>query len=441
LTISSILIVIFLTSFAVEPNLELHDDVAINSIAPIPSALKSNRYTQMDDLRVIDDNPYTSLDGHELVGIEPVNNLAFYVHPGYLSLRIVNQNTGYTWASNMSYDYLHPDHELYNPDDIGSEYYLDPEYDEARNPFVREDRSPVVITYYNTLVNNNQRITEYFFENTISGQVQKTNLPDKLGFRARMTMPLSGIKFDMYVYLDAIGLHVEVPFDSIQDNNNFILSTMTLYRYFGFTKQDYTPGYVFIPDGIGALIRYDSTNTNPYVKKFYGPDFALNENNPEESLTASVFGLVQGVNQNALMVVVESGAGNATFSYVPANNIQTNFNRAQVAFEFRNVYTQRLNQSGTSTVDRVQAEKNPFDIHLVYQFLEGEDANYVGFANKYREYLIQKGFSFNQLPGTSKIPVYLDVLAAENKPVWYGRETFAMTTTNQLKQIINELKE
>src|SRR5690606_17098390 len=121
----------------------------------------SNRYTQVDDLRVIDSNPYASLDGYELLGIEPTNNLALYVHYGWLSLRIVNLDTGYVWASNMDYDYLDPDSPLYNPDDIGADYYLDPDYDRNKDAFVREDRSPVSITYYNTLQTTNQRITEY----------------------------------------------------------------------------------------------------------------------------------------------------------------------------------------------------------------------------------------------------------------------------------------
>src|SRR5690606_1548596 len=440
LSFLSLVLITFLTSYALEPK-NVHDFVQSQSIAPIPSALLSNRYTQVDDLRVIETNPYASLDGYELLGIEPTNNLALYVNNSWLSLRIVNLDTGYVWASNMDYDYLDPDSPLYNPDDIGADYYLDPEYDRNRDAFVREDRSPVSITYYNTLQTTNQRTTEYLFENVLSGTIQRVSIPGKLGFKAMITMPISGIKFHMLVYLDSEGLHVEVPFETIQDNGNFILSTMTLYRYFGFTKQDYTPGYVFIPDGVGALIRYDSKNSSAFVKKFYGPDYTLNEVTPEERLTAAVWGLVQGVNQNAMLGIVASGAGNATFSYIPANNIQTNFNRAQVAFEFRNTYTQKLNASGTSTIERIQTQMNPFDIHLIYPFLDHDDANYVGLANQYRRYLMNKGEDFNKLIDTEKIPMYLDVLAAENRPVWYGRETFTMTTTNQLKDMVYELKE
>ena len=416
--------------YALNPDVH-HDQVAVTSIAPITSTLQSNRYTQMDDTTPVIDNPYTSLDNHQLLDAVNHDTLALYVNPETLTIRVVNKETGYVWASDMTYDYLDPLHPLYNAEDIGTTPAL-----------VRENQSPVQISYYNLNSNNvTQRFTEFFFENTISGLIRNyTEYTDKNGFEADLTMPISKIKLTLRVYLDEDGLNIEVPSESVLDNNNFLISTISVYHLFGFAKDTYTPGYVMIPDGVGALIRFGGDNIIPYSKKFYGPDITLDEWSNEQPLTAKVFGMVHGVNSHAFLGVVESGAGNGMLSFLPASNAtQSNFNRAQVSFEYRTSYAQKLNASGTNIVLRVQEERNEFDIHLKYLFLSDTNANYVGMANRYREYLIDQGVNLAPLQSQSDIPLHLDVLATENRRAWYGQEVFTMTTASQLKTILNDL--
>src|SRR5690606_29735802 len=104
-----------------------------------------------------------------------------------------------------------------------------------------------------------------------------------------------------------------------------------------------------------------------------------------------------GVNSHAMLGIIEKGAGNAYLTYSPADNAQSDLNRMQINFEYRTSYVQRLNASGTSSVSRVQENMNPFDIKVKYIFLNGHDANYVGMANRYREYLIDQGYNFERL--------------------------------------------
>src|SRR5690606_11988127 len=128
-------------------------------------------------------------------------------------------------------------------------------------------------------------------------------------------MPRNLIQFILNVYLDEEGLNVTVPFDSINDNGNFLISTITVYRNFGFTVKDTIPGYVFIPDGIGALIRYNEQQNKNYSKRFYGSDLTLQAQDVERPLTASLYGTVQGINQNAMMVILKNGSSHATLAY------------------------------------------------------------------------------------------------------------------------------
>lgn len=413
------------------------DPVNITSIPPITSTLTSNRYTQMDDLREIDDNPYTNLDDHELIGTNDNNTLALYVHPEHLSIRVVNLVTGYIWASNMAYDYLDENHDLYNPNDINSDLYNNPDYDWDANRFVRRDRSPIVIQYYNTLASQINLVSEYFFETTRSATFIYNELTDNIGFQASITMPITNIRLMLYVYIDDDGLHVEIPFDSIENSGIYRIATISAYPLFGFTKEDFTPGYVMVPDGIGALMRYGSGNRQTYSKRFYGPDLALGQSSVEESLYAGVYGLAQGINQNGLLAVVENGAANGSLIYQPADQA-SNFNTVALSFEYRRSYQQRLNASGSRTIERIQDEMNQFDIKVGYYFLSADDANYVGMANKYREVLISKNVNLEQQTGDN-IPFHLEVLAAENRPAVFGHEVFTMTTATQLSDILDTL--
>lgn len=426
-TLTLLLITMVSVSFAyVNQVPPLSDTVEITSIPPVRSTLLSNRYTQQDDLTIVDQNPYVSLDGHEYLGTYLASNLSLYVHPKNLSLRVINETTGFVWGSNMNHDYLDPDDPLYDPNNPQTN--------------IAQDNSPVSISYYNTNQIQLVRQSEYFMDGAFSGSFNRTDYDDKVGFIARMKMPRTGIEFDLDVYLDEEGLHVKVPYESVKDNGNFLISTITIYRNFGFTVKDTMPGYVFVPDGIGALIRYDGSMTKNFSKRFYGPDLTLARPDIERYLTAGVYGTVQGINQNAMLTIVASGAANATLTY-QSQNPNVIFNKLYTTFEYRDKYVQRLNQAGTSTVELVQTYKNKFDIHFIHKFLDGDDANYVGFARSYRDYLTKKGVNISSMPTMNNIPLHLDVLALENKATWFGRQTVKMTSATDIAAMVQNLND
>jgi len=400
------------------------DNVDVTNIPPIASTLRSNRYTQQDDLTTVSNNPYVTLTDHEFLGTDNETNLSLYVHPDHLSLRIVNEATGYIWGSNMDHAYLDSESPLYNP--------ANPQTN------IRQDISPVSISFYNTAQTTLVRQTEYFFDGAFDGSFVRQDFDDRIGFRANIRMPRSGIRFTLSVYLDSNGLNIEVPFSSVQDSGNFLISTITVYRNFGVTTRDSIPGYVFIPDGIGALIRYDETMSKNFSKRFYGPDLTLNTPTLERFLTAGVYGTVQGIGQNAMFTILESGAANGSLIY-QSHSPNVIFNKLYATFEYRDKYIQKLNASGTSTIERIQASKNVFDIHYIHKFLDGADATYVGFANEYREHLQSKGINLEPVTKNDNIPLNLDILALENRRTWFGRETFTMTNAQMVSAFTDQL--
>ncbi|QWB96273.1 hypothetical protein KHQ89_02220 [Mycoplasmatota bacterium] len=261
----------------------------------------------------------------------------------------------------------------------------------------------------------------------------------RVGYIAHVKFNISKVELDLIVYIDDDGLHYEVPFESIEEDEDTPLASMSLFPFFAATKRLRTPGYVMIPDGIGALIRVDDVKGKEvYTKKFYSADMGLNQTTDEAYLYANVYGMVQGVNQNGFLSIIENGAGNALLTHVPSQN-QSDMNWTYVTYEFRSSYTQFLNQSQTSSVRLIQSHKNVFNIKQTYQFLVDGDANYVGMANQYQSYLVD-AYQLERINTLDDISLHLDVLAAESEKALIGRKTFSMTTTEQLQEIINDLK-
>ena len=400
------------------------DNVEVqNLIAPQHSSLISNRYTQVEeDLRVAK-NDYIDLDGYEMLGT--IGNLSLYVLSDDLSFRLVNNKTGYLWGSNFNFDYLQEGSELADEGDLGANLLWQNRFD-----------SPAVVNYYQK---TNIR-EEYLFENNLSRKTfTKINETNKIGFKSKLTFHLSKVSFEMLVYIDEEGLHFEVPFDSITEGEVLLLAGIKLYPFFGAAERNRIPGYTFVPDGIGALIRFDDKrNKEVYNKRFYGPDLGLNLTSSEEYLNLNTFGVVQGINQNAYLSVIKSGASHANLTVSPSQT-GTDFNYTYVTYEYRKDYIQYLNQSKTSSIIQVQKNKNEFNIKQSYYFLNGADANYVGMANKYKELLIND----ERLIKTNHndMPIHFDVLMSESKRAFIGRTVFSMTTVSELEEIVKRLND
>ncbi|MGI6782541.1 MAG: DUF5696 domain-containing protein [Acholeplasmataceae bacterium] len=393
----------------------------VTKIAPQYSSLISNRYTQQEDDLRIAQNDYIDLIDYQKLGT--INNLELYVKQDDLSFRVVNLDTGYLWGSNFNFDYLDETSPLADEGDLG-----------ANEGWKKIFNSPAAVSYYHK---TNLR-EEYLYSNHLSRKTF-TNITtnNKVGFRVKASFFLSKVKFVYEVYLDQNGLHFEVPFDSIEEGETFKLASIKLYPFFGAAKRHRIPGYVFVPDGMGALIRFDDAHDKGvYTKRFYGPDYGIYLKSDEEYLTLNTYGVVHGINQHGFISVIDSGASHAILSHYPSQ-ITTDFNHTYVSYEYRKDYIQFLNKSKTSSVILVQENKNQYDIKQSFYFLSGTEANYVGMANKYKDNLIKEDIL--EKTNHQAIPIHFDVLMSESKKAFIGRKVFSMTTVNELEEIISRL--
>jgi hypothetical protein len=221
-----------------------------------------------------------------------------------------------------------------------------------------------------------------------------------------------------------------------QARPNLPLLTFTLLPYFGAAYLD-QEGYIFVPDGSGALIHLNNgkTTASIYSQPVYGDDLSLGPREMPIARTQNhlpVFGLKQG--SQAFLAVIEEGEALARIQADIAGKLHS----------YNVVYPQfTLRPSVMSIVRRYQSRMYQGDIRVRYVFLEGEDADYVGMAHAYQDYL-RREFGLQPLPKHEHIPFFLDMIGAinVNRPIlgiaWEVTEP--LTTYQQAGQILTALE-
>lgn len=263
-----------------------------------------------------------------------------------------------------------------------------------------------------------------------------------------------GISFSFEVELKNGSLIFRVVDASICEEDKYSLASVYFVPFLGSARADEIDGYMFIPDGPGALIRFakPSHYLISFDKRIYGKDYGidslfevndLKSGRPNDFATEEpgvlmpVFGVVQGVKQNAYFARVEKGAEYASILAVPSG-ILTNYNWVSAKFIYRQKYLQPTSKSGAG-VQVAQKERNRFDAEIRYRFLNGEDADYVGMAKLYKDLLHNEG----QLPEVertdSRIPLQLDVIGADIEKGFIRNGLLPVTTPRQITEMVNDL--
>ncbi|HNB52739.1 MAG TPA: DUF5696 domain-containing protein, partial [Anaerolineales bacterium] len=267
------------------------------------------------------------------------------------------------------------------------------------------------------------------------------------GFEASVTFTAPSITVLVRVTLEPEGVRIEVPFENIQESNpEFKLGLMYVYPFFGATRGDSIPGYMFIPDGSGSLIRFSAETkaANMFYGRYYGADLGMFAEMPWDplvnrafKLSIPVIGMAHGEKENAYIAVVEKGAAYGEVHAHPSGII-TNFNFLYNAFVYNESYFQATNRAGAG-VTTLQPSTNAFDIAIHYRFLTGEEGDYVGMANSYQQYLVDKGVLQKLSPADENIGIRLEFLGGEKEKILFWHRSIPMTTVSQMGEILADL--
>lgn len=374
---------------------------------------------EQEDRPIFIESTQEEIDGH--VFFNENDQMEMYLKEENLSLILRDKNTGAIMYSTVS-------------DPIGS--------NESWQNFMR---SGIVLEY---IVGTNLVMSraDMYSQNPEKDITKTTD-----GFVAEIFYPEIEIGFDVNVTMTNQGVTVEIPKESIiEDNDRYKVGSIYVYPFMGHTLLGERDGYMFIPDGSGALIHLDDKDgkfSQPYSRMVYGSNVGLddpfvlslfNNRNPfnePENILAPVFGMVHTDNEIGFLGIIEEGQYSARIEAYP-NGAILPYNWITTKFIYRQVYSQPTSQDTGSMVVR-QRNLNDFDIKIHFNFVTEEEANYMGLATTYREYLLD-----NELitAKEDEFNLRIDLLGAEVEQGLLFKSDVPMTTFSQAYDILTDIQ-
>ncbi|WP_391570943.1 DUF5696 domain-containing protein [Cohnella sp.] len=221
--------------------------------------------------------------------------------------------------------------------------------------------------------------------------------------------------------LDGANLVVRVDTDAVEDTEAFPLHDMQLLPFFGAAGMA-EEGYMFVPDGSGALIALNDTNkgTRAYEAPLYGPDrtpldSGLTLAQYTQISRLPVFGVKRG--NEAMFAVIEQGDAVASIRADTSGKLNS-YNRIGASFRMKNMEPVEFRAGSVTRQVPKYSQSYDSGITLRYGFLSGDSADYVGMAHSYRDYLVER-YGLTRVQKTSDSPFVLELIGSI--PV---RETF-----------------
>lgn len=273
------------------------------------------------------------------------------------------------------------------------------------------------------------------------------------GFAARIYWKEYDFGLTVRVTLEGDELVAEVPEDSIVENGtDSYIGTVSLFPMFGYSYLDNQAGYMFIPDGNGALIYLDDKDgryASGYSQMIYGADAGFTESttetllwgryqtvNESEKVLAPVFGMAHTDDGLAYLAIVEEGEKRASIEAQP-NGVMVDYNRCYARFLLRRTYIQPLNNSNSGTMTSVEADRTHGNLKVRYILLSGEDAGYSGMAVAYRNYLLDNNLIQRR---DNSYKTRVDFLGTDREEFLISTRAVVMTDVDQVREIFGELQ-
>ncbi|WP_391572367.1 DUF5696 domain-containing protein [Cohnella sp.] len=267
------------------------------------------------------------------------------------------------------------------------------------------------------------------------------------GVQATYTFEKERMSFVVQFTLTEHGLEAAVPSDGIKESGDYGLYSLQLLPYFGAVPTgEEEEGYLFVPDGPGGLIYYDRARpsvASGYEFPIYGDDpahldYSESRTVRREQIAYPLYGLKRG--EHAFAAIVKEGAYTAKIKGATPSN-STRYHSVGVSFSYREEYGRKVSGITKETVKSVRKERTVDDLRVEYRLLSGEEADYVGMAHAYRDYLEGSGQLGERLPATGHVPLMLSLVGGGNKPQ-FGTSGFETATTfKQAEEIVEGLRE
>ena len=251
-------------------------------------------------------------------------------------------------------------------------------------------------------------------------------------------------------------LDVRLPANGIRfDESAYQLTYISMLPWFGAGSSDWD-GYTFIPDGSGALVRFEDVGNKPLTLtgKIYGQDYAYQEvdGQNKEVMRMPVYGVVETDVWNPKPLTEKQIAAGEFLPKAPEGKLSVGFvaiieegdSLAEISTEhggslhkYNTVYTtfyprpkdtynlaESISVAQNATYTVVSDRKYTGSYRIKYIMLTSEETaeaaglkdyyvdSYVGMAKAYRDYLIKEG-TLTELENVSdNIPLYIESFGA-----------------------------
>ncbi len=261
--------------------------------------------------------------------------------------------------------------------------------------------------------------------------------------RADLDEPISfTIPLDYRLTQD--GLQISIVTSQIQETGGAKIYSIVFQRQFGAAGRE-EDGYILVPNGSGSLIYFNNGKTEySYTQYVYDTDPTVASYTVVENTTAvrlPVFGMKY--EDSALFTMITGGDALARID-AATTNATSDYNNAFATFYLRGF--ELLSMFGTtgSQADLPVVENDLYEttIQLEYVPLNGEEADYSGMANYYRNRLVSEGVLKETLKNT-ELPLYLDILGgvniSKNIAGVLFEDVYEMTTYEQAVDIAESL--
>ncbi len=333
----------------------------------------------------------------------------------------------------------------------GKIWYSNPQ-DRAEDTYVTE-RPKLNAQLIVKFVNLDAGLKDIDFNN-YTQSIQKGTMKHELvenGIKFKFGFLTANVWIPVQYTLTEDGFQAEVVVSEIEGigGNPYMIDTLSLLPYFGSGGLN-DEGYLFVPDGSGALINFNNNKhkMQVYNAPVYGANSTIVKAKQEtvrETIHLPVFGAK--VNDHAFMGVITSGEACSTitaatskydsaYNHVFANAVLSEYSLQQMTSDHRA-------SKSSHSIDYKDDLTEGANYCVRYFFLEGENANYTGMSNCYRDYLIKNDL-LKDSPLADKKYMVLDLIGAVSiqkyvlgvkRPV-----VTALTTYNDVTNIVKELK-
>ncbi len=302
-------------------------------------------------------------------------------------------------------------------------------YDDTDGEAVKVRNETIIKTY----------CPEYTFE-----QMEEDH--EECGYEAEDKAP-AVFKLALEYTVDEYGLNVRLGANGIRfDETVYTLENITILPYAGAGNVDDTDSYLFIPDGSGAIIRFEDVLDTAAVNlagKLYGQDYAFHTitGSTQQTMRLPVYGIVETTTRisapdengkvyrlpqsNGFLAIIEEGDTLATMHAETGGTIH-DYNTVYTSFNPRpsDKYNlaDSISVSGSATWTVVSDRKYTGNYKIKYVMLEDDllveekapegyehyEPSYVGMAKAYRDYLYNKEVLTALNETSEDIPLYVE---------------------------------